>query len=319
MKKFTINDESTENSYGFRVLTSGISLERFNDNPICLKDHRNDTKSVLGVWQNLEKDGKLLKGEVKFDTQDEEGKEVQRKVENGTIRGCSMGLRFKPEDLIYSGNEVVLTKCELFEVSIVAIPSNANSITLYNEEGEMLSEKDVKQLCLSAQTYNYNPTNNKMKIIYQHLQLAENASEAEVLGAIKGIEAKLAASETEKVNLQGKIDALLAEKKSEQTAKLTAEVETAIKDGRIDAAQKETFLKLDPETGIQLLAGLPKRKSIANEIEGDENKNKKREAFAKLSYDELFKGNKLAALKAELPDLFEEKFEEKFGRKPESK
>lgn len=319
MKKFIINDESAENSYGFRVLTSGISLDRFNENPICLKDHRNDTKSVLGTWVNLSKDGKLLKGEVKFDTQDEEGKEVQRKVENGTIRGCSMGLRFKPEDLIYSGKDVVLTKCELFEVSIVAIPSNASSITLYTEEGEILTEQEIKQLCLSAQTYKFNPTNNKMKIIYQHLQLGDNASEADVLGAIKGIEAKLTASDAEVVRLKAELQTLKDAKTAELTAKLTAEVDIAIKDGRIDAAQKETFLKLDPETGVQLLSGLPKRNPVAEEIEGKEGGNKKREAYAKLSYDELFKGNKLAALKAEFPDLFEEKYEEKYGKKPEVK
>lgn len=319
MKKFTINDESTYNSYGFRVLTEGISLERFNENPICLKDHRNDTKSVLGTWANLEKDGKVLKGEVKFDTKDEDGLEVVRKVEAGIIKGCSMGLRFKHDDLVYVDKDVVLTKCELFEVSIVAIPSNANAIALYNEEGEILTEKEIKQLCLSAQTYKFNPTNNKMKIVYQHLQLADTASEADVLGAIKGIEAKLTASDAEVVRLKAEVKTIKDAKTAELTSKLTAEVETAIKDGRIDAKQKESFLKLDPETGVQLLAGLPKRNPVAGEIDGKEGENKKREAYAKLSYDELFKGNKLVALKAEFPDLFLEKSEEKYGKKPEVK
>lgn len=319
MRRFVFNDENEENSYGFHVLTAGIDLTRFLENPICLSDHKNDTKNTLGTWKNLEKVQNLLTGEPDFNTKDPDGMEVVRKVNEGVLKGCSMGLSLNPDDFKIIEGKLWLMKSELMENSIIPVPSNKKALRLFNTKGEEYSETQIKQLCLSAQTYKFNPTNNKMKIVYQHLQLADNASEADVLLAIKGIETKLTASDAEVVKLKAEVKTLKDAKTAELTAKLTAEVETAIKDGRIDAKQKESFLKLDPETGVQLLAGLPKRNPVAGEIDGKEGENKKREAYAKLSYDELFKGNKLVALKAEFPDLFSEKYEEKFGKKPDTK
>ena len=187
---FIANDETKLNSYGFSVLTSGIDLEeRFKENPVCLNNHQNDTKSVLGT--NPQKDNGQLLLTPDFDTEDPEGKEVVRKVLAGKLKGCSMGIMFNPDDLVNMDGVLVLTKCVLFEVSIVAVPSNANAIRLYKSEDEEYTEQEIKSLCLNLKTAKPFKENKTMKLLTAHLQLADNATENEILLAVKGLEDKL--------------------------------------------------------------------------------------------------------------------------------
>lgn len=316
MRVFIANDETKKNTYGFKTLTAGIDLaERFNDNPVCLNNHSNTTKDVLGSWKDVKKEGGLLLMSPDFDTQDPDGVEVVRKVNADKIKACSMGIIFDPKDLVYRDGELILLKCVLFEVSIVAVPSNANSITLYSQEGNPLSDEEIKTLCLKAQTYILEPKINRMDIVKAYLQLETAVGEAEVLTAIRGIEAKLTASETEKENLKIQLSAY-QNKENERLATLfKEELTAAIKDGRIDAKQEEHFKTLSAETAISILQGLPKRETVAVQVKDE---NKKVEKYAKMSWTELDKGNHLAKLKAENFDLYAEKYEEHFGKAPQN-
>ena len=121
-KPFVFNDQNQANSYGFRILTAGISLKRFNKNPIMLNQHWNSTSNVLGKWESLKVEKDLLLGEPVFDVADEEALKVSGKVDRGFINSCSMGITFKREDLKIIGTELIMEKCELYECSIVAVP-----------------------------------------------------------------------------------------------------------------------------------------------------------------------------------------------------
>ncbi|MCU7571610.1 HK97 family phage prohead protease, partial [Riemerella anatipestifer] len=182
--KFILNDERVTNSYGFRVKTAGIKLDRFLSNPVCLNNHSNNTKDVLGNWVDTEKQGHLLTAKPQFDTEDAEGKEVVRKVEKGILKACSMGISFDPDNLVMEDGVLTVTECELLEASICAVPSNSAAITLYNKQGEILSERQIKQICLSAQNTNSfkNKPMNKLK---SYLQLDANADETAIIGAVK--------------------------------------------------------------------------------------------------------------------------------------
>ncbi len=314
-KTFVINDESI-NSYGFKVLTAGISLERFNTNRVCLKDHKNSTDSVLGTWEDLKTENNQLLGSPSFNTQNEEDKEVIRKVEEGVIKACSMGINFKIEDLIFStNNEMILTKCELMEVSIVPVPSNANAIALYDDSGKMLSEEDIKKLCLSAQQNQTFNSQNTMKNVLIYLQLEANADETAVIAGIKAIEAKLTASETDNTALKGKVTALETAEKERQDKELQTELTLAVKDGRIDEAGKEPILEMPYQSAMKLLKALPKRKSIQEQV--DENgKVKDLDRFDKLSWHELDKQNLLQGIKLNHADYYAQRFEQQYGKKP---
>ncbi|MEC5393936.1 HK97 family phage prohead protease [Bergeyella sp. RCAD1439] len=307
--KFILNDETKINSKGFRVLNSGISLSRFLDNPVCLNNHSNNTKDVLGTWGNVSIDGNFLTASPEFDTEDPDGKEVVRKVNAGKIKACSIGIFIEPNGMELINDELVVTKCELFEASIVAVPSNANAIALYNEKGEILSDKEVTSLCLSAK--NNHSKLNTMKQVIAYLQLDANADETAIIGAVKAIEAKLTASENEKAALKAENETLKTAEQNRLKALLTAEVEQAVKDGRLDEAGKAPILEMAHDSAITLLKALPKRKSVSEQLQGDEEKLA---AFDKMTWDELDKGNHLASLKADYPDYFAERKKRQFGK-----
>jgi len=320
-KSFVLNDETQLNNYGFRVLNAGISLERFKENPVCLNDHRNNTKDVLGTWTNLKFEGSQFLGSPDFDTEDPEGKEVVRKVKAGKLKGCSLGFDFNPEDFHVISGEVVLIKCELKEISIVAVPSNSKTITLYNTEGKQLSASEIESLCLSAKEQIFNPKDIIMKKVISHLQLSDNATEVDVLTAIQAIELKYSTENTQlktaNAELKSKYDALIDTQTAELKAKYEAERDAAIKDGRIDEAGKapidEMVLKSGYEQGLKLLETLPKREPIAGKLE---TPAAQLAALDKMSWQELDRGNHLGKLRADNPDYYVQRFEQQFGKKP---
>ena len=312
---FLTNDQNQKNSYGFYVDTAGIDLkQRFEANPVCLNNHSNDTKAVLGNWIDIEvKDGKLFM-RPDFDTEDPEGKEVVRKVLAGKLKGCSLGILFDPKDMVNENGKLILKKCVLFEVSIVAIPSNGNALALFNMDGEQLTEQEIKSLCLSLQTAKPFNNDKTMKKLTAHLQLSENASEDAILEAVKAGEAKLTASETKYSELKAKYDTLETSVKDNQKKELEVELALAVKDGRIDEAGKAPILELAHDSAMKLLKSLPIRKAVKGQIKEDEKDPETK--YGKLSWAELDKGNKLAKLKADFPDYYAERFEQQFGRKP---
>lgn len=260
-KRFAFNDEKKKNSYGFYIQTAGINLTRFNLNPVCLNNHLNWTEAVIGNWIDLSSEEGVLSGEPVFDeaTESLENKETIRKAKAGFIKGCSMGISFDEADFIKLENgDLILTKCELFEVSLVAVPSNASSVTLYDKSGNKMSENEVKTLCLSLG--NANPikdsTNNNdfnMKKIqlsllaFVALGFAKNTKEvdeAELQEAVLNLKADF---DTKTLELKKVTDELQAYKDAEKL-KLTQETETmvnlAIQEGRITADKKQTFVDL---------------------------------------------------------------------------
>ncbi len=133
--------------------------------------------------------------------------------------------------------------------------------------------------------------------------------------AIKAVEKQLSDSKTEYATLKTKFDALETANKDRNTAELTAELEAAVKDGRIDDAGKTPILELSHESAMKLLKSLPKRKSLKDQLQ-DEEEASAESKYGKLSWAELDKGNHLAKLKADFPDYYAERFELQYGRKP---
>lgn len=316
MKAYVLNDENKRNNYGFRVLNAGISLERFINNPICLNDHRNNTKDVLGKWKNLKINESLLIGTPELNTQDVEGLEVVRKIKADIIVGTSMGFDFRDEDFMLIDGELVLTKCELKEVSFVAVPSNANTIVLYDQKGIALSKEQVNELCLSAQSRTINKLQEMNRVI-KHLQLSDNATETEVLTAVQTLEGRLTAKGQEVATLKAEKEALIQERDLKLKAEFDQELEAAVKDGRLDEDGKAPIQEMVQASGYaqgsKLLKALPKRKMIADKIETQQTALA---AFDKMSWSELDKGDHLGQLKADHPDYFLERFKKQYGTEP---
>jgi hypothetical protein len=132
---FLLSDESV-NSYGLIIKTDGINLKRFIKNPVMFYGHEID-RGLIGIWKNIKVIENKLFADAEF-YDDEFSKTIQRKVENGFLKGCSISINV----IETQGNTI--TKSELLEVSICDIPSNENALKLfYNNQ----LASDFKGLC----------------------------------------------------------------------------------------------------------------------------------------------------------------------------
>lgn len=136
--KFLVSDESI-NSHGFKILTAGIKTERFMKNPVMLSQHENSIGALIGRWENLQVVNNQLYAEPVFDLSDPTAKEIARKVDDGFLKGTSLGITYNRDNLTMENGELVLKECEIYEISIVAIGSNGNALRLLADDNKTLS------------------------------------------------------------------------------------------------------------------------------------------------------------------------------------
>ena len=266
-KTFVLSDESL-NCYGFRVLTGGIDISRFEKNPVMLWSHTrsyrdaDDTLLPIGYWENLRvEDGKLL-GDAVFDMDDAFAAKVARKVEKGVIRACSIGIEVLersdlPEDVVQGQTRSTVKRCRLNEVSVTDIPANVNCIALYDASGkvieltaEALDNSLGNEFDRAVGIINNNVKKEKeMKLIALKLGLSETATEAEILLKVQELQesqGKLTEKDNEIATL--KAAALAAEKNT-----IEKMVNDAIVAKKLTADQKSHFVAIGEKMGVEAL------------------------------------------------------------------
>lgn len=297
-KRFTFNDPNQKNSHGFLIPTEGISLERFKKNPVMLDMHYNSTYSVIGKWEDIQVKEGLLSGLPDFDTDDEVAARIAGKVDRDYIKGCSMGITFTRDDLKYIGGQLILEKCELYEVSIVAVPSNANSIHLYHSDGKtIMTDQEVQELCLSAIPVNpeiidpspRNPQTQNMKVTLTALAalalgMPENQTEIES----EELSAKIATLDAAKKAAELKLSARVTADEETKLSAITTKVKKAITEGRFKADKETSLVNLGiaNETLLdETLAAVPAKTSLKDQLEQSGTQEvKTSEDFQKLSH-----------------------------------
>ena len=148
-KRFVLSDGNTINSKGYRIDINGLDLKRFMSNPVMFYEH--NPEKVIGRWKDIQKNDRKLTAVPEFDTDDTEVLSIAGKVERGFINGASIGIIvFNIQDI---GGVDVVTKSELFEASIVAVPADAGAVRLYNEQLECLTIDKLK-LSINQQKQN---------------------------------------------------------------------------------------------------------------------------------------------------------------------
>ncbi len=281
---FVLNDETQLNSYGFKIKTSGISLKRFKNNPVMLDYHLHGNQSVIGKWLDLKKENGLLTAEPEFDKDDKNAQEIAGKVQRGYIKGASMGIEFEMEDFKNVDGELVLEKCSIYEASIVSIPSNPGALKLY-QNGELLSKSDVKALCLSVAQNTPTPpekTEPKKKNIPMKLQLSQLAFVAlgfdnhtkeldpEIVNqAILKLSKDNENLTTVNAELKTKVQEFETKEKQAKEKQATDLVDLALKEGRITADKKDTFLSLaqsNYELAKDTIAAMPAKKTFSTGV-----------------------------------------------------
>lgn len=153
--KIVLCDSNTVNSYGFKTDVNGIDLTRFKKNPVMLYNH--DPERVIGRWEDIaveQTDGRpsQLTATPVFDMEDPFAAEIARKVEDGFIKGCSMGIMIK--EMTRSKGIDTATSSVLLEASIVSIPADENALVVYADadKKQQLSINDFNKLFYEMET-----------------------------------------------------------------------------------------------------------------------------------------------------------------------
>lgn len=232
------------NSYGFRVLTSGMDVEQYNRNPVLLYMH--ERGNVVGYVKDLKVENEEVTGELMFDCASELSERCQKQFEFGSLRMVSAGLEVietseDAEVLVPGQTRPTITKSRLFEVSVADVGANDDAIVLEKNGKRITLGKDgVCDLPL----LNNNQSGKKMeqKFIALQLGLAETATEKE-------INEKLA----QLIALQQENETLKAEAQKLNEVRIVQLVDTAIAEKRLETQHKEQFVKLGGQIGAEEL------------------------------------------------------------------
>lgn len=236
------------NSYGTRVLTSGMNVEQYQRNPVLLYMH--ERGNVIGYVKDLQVENGEVTGELMFDEASELSIRCKKQYEFGSLKMVSAGLDIletseDPELLVQGQTCPTITKSKLFEVSLVDIGANDDAIVLQKDGRRITLGKDSE--CPLPLLNNNNQKQKRMeqKQFALQLGLPETATDAEITARLG--ELKAAKEENEK---------LQKEKATLTLAGITAVVEKAVGEKRISAEKKDEFIALGKMIGQEKLESI---------------------------------------------------------------
>lgn len=232
------------NSYGTRVMTSGMDVAQYQRNPVLLYMHQRG--NVIGYVKDLKVEGEDVTGELMFDEATDLSKQCKKQYEFGSLKMVSVGIDIMEtsEDkavLVQGQTSPTITKCKLFEVSLVDIGSNDDAIVMMRDGIKIELGKGGE----NALPLLHNIKNRKtmdQKIIALQLGLPETATEEEIKAKLEELKAA-----------KEQVAALTKEKETLTLAAITQAVDVAITEKRIGADRKEQFVNLGKSVGVEEL------------------------------------------------------------------
>lgn len=331
MKRITISSD-TVNGRGFRVATTGIRLDRYGGNPVLLWMHQRGT--VIGQMRELRVEDGNLTGEPWFDEATQLSRQLKEQYEKGSVRACSMGIEVidVQEVATKEGRVLVVTDSELFEVSLVDVPENPDSVVLRHRGGDIPPEQLTRLAKAGGKEgpdgttkgTSHNPTTikqEKMNIneLAALLGLGEGANEKEVREAIKEMllcKERLADANETIRRLNEEIGNAERQRQEAELAHVTRMVDKAVREQRITADKRERFINLGKKAGAgeleQLLDEFKAPRRIIDTLArgGDGGQ------WRKLSD---VPAGEVARLRKEQPQEYARLYEAEYGIKPERK
>lgn len=246
-KRIRMSNE-TLNCYGTWVKTDGIDLSQYKRNPVLLWMHRRGT--IIGMMKDIRVENGEITGEPEFDEVTEESRMAKSQWEKGTLRMGSPNFEIvemsdSPELLKQGQTAPTITKSKLIEFSMVDIGGNDDNIRL-SREGRTLTLGSGGSPDLPV-------INNQ-----QQQKKEKDMKELEAIALMMGMPATSTAEE-----IRAKIALMMkAQKENEELKKevdelrlsgITQLVDNAIKEGRIDAGNKDHFINLGKAVGCESL------------------------------------------------------------------
>lgn len=332
-KRVRISNESV-NSYGFRVLTSGMEVAQYQRNPVLLYMH--ERGQVIGYMKDVQvKDGEVT-GEPVFDEATELSKRCKKQFEFGSLKMVSAGLEIyetsdEPAQLAKEQKRPTVTRCRLMEVSLVDIGSNDDAIVLKmggqtvnlaageacplplltDGTAQMAQEGNLipNPSSLIPKTLS-NPNKNEsgmitLKDVALMVGLQETATEAEVRDRMK-----LMLDEHNRL--------AEAEKKLSELSKarVAALVDRGIKERRIEASRREEmvtlFSKLGADEAEKLMAGMAQQVKPSDLIQTGANATLGATSEGWKSLHDV-PADKMLQLKKERPEEYARLYKAEYG------
>lgn len=276
-KELLVSDESV-NSRGLIVRTKGGDFTRFEQNPIMLFNHvraslyaSKDSILPIGTWKDLRIVGtEIFATPVFDDDEDDFAKKIAGKYERKVIRSASIGIY--PIKVSYTekgegeDDEVIVEEWQLREISICDIPSNENAVAFYSKDDEPLELNAVIEMATGTTTDIPTTTKiqtmDKFQFVPTVLGLSADATPEDVQKKI----VELQAQQAEVIRLKAENAELQKVKAEVQKQKVVSLVDAAVADNKIDAREKEHYVKLatgNYDTVKNLLDGM---KAKAKEV-----------------------------------------------------
>ena len=266
-KRIRISNERV-NSYGTRILTSGMDIEQYNRNPVLLYMHQRG--QVIGIVKELRKEGDEITGELLFDEVTELSRLCKKQYTFGSLKMVSVGIDIieesdAPEHLLQGQTRPTITKSKLFEVSLVDIGANDDAIVLQKDGKRIQLGKDGGQELPLLHSNNNNnhkkPKQMDQEKLALELGLPNDADETTIMAELENLKAAGAEAQT----LRQERDALRA-------ARIETLVDAAIAEKKIGEDKKQQFLDLGKKIGAeeleQTFAAMSPQVKLSNIVKG---------------------------------------------------
>lgn len=127
------------------IMLDGMDAKAYKKNPVVLIDHSYRVESIVGKTVKLYQEGNQLIADFVFaDT--EKGQLAKQLYEKGFLKTSSIGFIIQERD---ATDRAIITKWELLEWSLVAVPANPAALS---QDGKLMEEAISKGLMLKAET-----------------------------------------------------------------------------------------------------------------------------------------------------------------------
>lgn len=306
-KRVRISNERL-NSYGTRVLTSGMDVDQYSRNPVLLYMHQRGM--VIGYVKDVRVENGEVTGELVFDEASELSVRCKKQWEFGSLKMVSVGLDIlelseSPEHLVVGQTRPTITKSKLFEVSVVDIGANDDAIVLQKDGVRLTLGKGAAEMLPLLHSNNHQKEiKMEREKLALELGLPKDADESAISGALANLKASAAESET----LRQECDTLRA-------ARIESVVNAAIAEKKIGEGKKQQFLDLGKKIGAdeleQTFAAMSPRVKLSDVVghQGGVPTSVTAE-YKKLS--EMPEGE-LAKLRSEDPSKYKELYKAEYG------
>jgi hypothetical protein len=318
-KEYVLSD-SSENAYGYKLLTSGYVQDEFLKNPIGYYMHKKDD-GVLVKWYDLKLEGDKIVGKPMINMEHPRGARTVTEIVDGFLNAASMGkLKFLDFELADNPSDpenpmLVVTKWYNRECSLVDIPANGNAVK------PELCDADDNDINLADLTENLKIKLNKMKTVQLpindkllstlNLKDGEVTPEA-VMEAVEGLKTE---NETLTTKVEKAEKELSDERKTVNSDKIKSTLDKAQQEGRINGATRkrlETQFADKPTELADLIKDMPQYQSVTERMDNEDGGAVKH--LVSKSYEELDLANELEDLKEKAPEVFKQKYKQRFGK-----